>query len=780
MFSLKWIEGNLLALSHEVEEREDYFPVFVEELILLGLDKYLKFPRDVQDPLLWGKDVNQFIEYYYNRDLIARVRKGALYKEHSIEYVKEGFELKPINVKRLCEVNYFYLNDLINEALNYINSEYKAKKAIKRETALAVSYSGGKDSQVVLDLVLQVIPYKELFVIFTDTKMEFPETYLMVEWTENYYKKFYSDFRIHKVGSVFDTVELWELIGPPSRIKRWCCSVYKIAPQIKFFESISRDTFYRDILVFEGSRANESARRSCYERTSPREKTFREINLKPIFYWNTFEVFLYLFYKGLKINPLYRKGLRRVGCSVCPYASNWSEYIIYKEYPEHAQRFLSVLERYAKNLGIKDIEDIKEYISSGAWKVRAGGLGLKTSTWVEIVRNGSEMRAVIENCREEITEWMKTVGSVHILMQTKNSLQGELRVGSAVIHFNIKKKGQKDYIQFSNVEPHPAIYKKLENVLYKSAYCLHCTGCEIECPNLAITTYPKVKIDHLRCTHCNNCLNFIEKGCYVAESHGIFIQPKLKKEERMRVDRYNTFGLRRVWLESFLESGSEWFINNTLGPKQKEAVYRYFYDITLIDNKKQTTELFELLSSLIHKDPDTVWQVIWVNLCINSDLFRWYVREISWGKVWTKEELVSALEKKGITKRTAQNSINALTNTFETSPLGNWFGLKEANRTYFKKGVSNLTIWALGYALYKLKELKGWKSTSVREIFSLTEIGPYVWFGLSEESFIRKVISLKDRLLISADLVADLDNIFFYDEVNSLEVLKRAIKYVYE
>ena len=777
MFGLKWIEGNLLALSHEVEEKEDYFPVFTEELILLGLDKYLQFPRNIQYPLLWGKDVNQFVEYYYNGDLIARVKKGALYREHSIEYVKEGFELKPINVKKLCEINYFYLNDLINEALNYIYSEYQTKK--KRNNVLVVSYSGGKDSQVVLDLVLQVIPYKELFVIFTDTKMELPETYLMVEWTENHYKKFYSDFRIHRVGSVFDTAELWELIGPPSRIKRWCCSVYKIAPQIRFFETISSNIYCRDILVFEGSRANESIRRSCYERTSSREKTFREINLRPIFYWNTFEVFLYHFYKDLKINPLYRKGLRRVGCSVCPFASKWSEYIIYKEYSEHAKKFLLVLENYAKNLGIKNSEDIKEFISSGAWKVRAGGLGLKTNTWVEIVRNGSEMKAVIKNCREDITEWMKTVGRVHILMKTESEVQGELRVGSTVIYFNINKKGQRDYVQFNNIELHPAIYKKLENVLYKSAYCLHCTGCEIECPNRAITTYPKVKIDPMRCTHCNNCLSFIEKGCYVAESEKIILGGGSSEVSKMKANRYFTFGLRRPWLESFLEKGQEWFIDNTLGPDQRKAMYNYLFDADLIDKKKHITNLFEILSKLLHKDPDTVWQIIWVNLCINSDLFRWYAQEIPWGKVWTKEELISALEKKGIAKRTAQNAINALTNTFETSPLGNWFGVKESNRTYLKKGLSDVSIWALGYALYKLRELKGWKSTSIREIFSLTEAGPYIWFGLSEESFKRKVISLKDRSLIGADLVADLDNVFFYDKVSSLEVLKRAIKELY-
>jgi phosphoadenosine phosphosulfate reductase len=777
MFNLEWKNNNLLALSEKGSEKGEFFPVFFEELTILGLDKYWTFPKNVKAPLLWGRDVNQFVEYYYNGELVAKIKKGALYKEHSIKFVKEDLKLEPINIQKLLEANKPFLKDLVNEALDYINSEWKK---LKRESyAFAVSYSGGKDSQVVLDLVLQVIPYKELFVIFTDTKMELPDTYQMVDWTENFYKRFYPDFKIHRVGSVFDTLELWRVLGPPSRIKRWCCSVYKIAPQIKFFEQISLSNPFKTIVVFEGTRAEESAKRSKYERTSFREKTFREINLKPIFYWNTFEVFLYHFYRGLKINPLYRKGFRRVGCSVCPFSSTWSEYLIQKEYSDHAKKFLAILENYAKNMGVANEEELKEYISSGAWKARAGGLGLESDTWVEIVKDGSQLKAVIKNCKEEITEWMKTAGKVHILEKDENSTKGELRVSESVIHFEIKKDGDKHYVEFKNVEPHPAVYKKLENVLYKSAYCVHCTGCEIECPYQAVVTYPKVFVDPLKCTHCGNCLEFIDRGCYAAESDKIVLGGGIKKRSKMKVNRYFTFGLRKPWLESFLERGAEWFVTNTLGSEQKKAMNNYLFDSELIDKKKNPTALFNILSKLLDKEPETVWQVVWVNLCIHSDLFKWYVTEIPWGKVWQKDELVEKLTEKGIAQRTARNAINALTNTFETSPLGNWFGKfagkNKRDKRYYKAGTSDISIWALGYALYKLKELKGWKGTSVREIFELTDAGPYVWFGLTRDSFIKKLRSLKVRKLIGADLVADLDNIHFRDDIKPIHILERAL-----
>jgi len=679
MFKLSWGEDNFLVLSPS-GVHDDYFPVFAEELIILGLDKYFDFPTNTRSPLLWGKDIGSYILYYKNGEVVAKIKKGALFREHKIMEVKKDVFLEPVNLEKLCELNYKYISDLINEALDYIYQEKKRFK--KKGYTFAISYSGGKDSQVVLDLVLQVIPPDGLSIIFTDTKMELPDTYYMVEWTEKFYGKLYPNFKIHKVGSVFDTLELWELIGPPSRIKRWCCNVYKIAPQIRFLSNFIPNSNNKTLVVFEGTRAEESPIRGCFSRTSLREKTFREINIRPVFRWSTFEIFLYHFLRGLEINPLYKKGFRRVGCSVCPFSSSWSEYLIWKLYPFYTQKYLSILEKFARNMGVINEEEMKEYISSGAWKVRAGGLGLESNTWVEVVRNGSELKAVIENGREKITEWIKTVGKVHILDEKENHTIGELRVGKAIIHFMIKKEGNKQFVVFKNVDPHPVIYKKLENVLYKSAYCLHCTSCEIECPHNALITYPEVKVNSILCSHCGNCLEFVDKGCYVAESSNMFLQKKLKRGETMRIDRYNTFGLRRNWLENFLEKGKDWLIDNTLGPKQKDAISKYLLDAELIDNKKNLTDSFKFLSQLFTKDLKSVWQIVWINLCINSDLFNWYVTEIPWGRSWKKDELVTLLKEKGAAERTARNAINALTNTFESSPLGEWFGKKE-NKVYW-------------------------------------------------------------------------------------------------
>ncbi len=764
------MQGDILIFS-DTDKEEDYFPVFYEELDFLGFKDFWKYP-ECKEPLLWGKDAGAYIEYWYKGKLVAKVRKGALFKKHSIQYVEKGLQLEPMDLEKLKSLYESHIRDLTNEALDYINMEVEKFKEFGH--GLVVSYSGGKDSQVVIDLVLQVVPYKDLYVVFTDTKMELDDTYKTVELTEEYYRKFFPDFKIHVVSSPFETAELWELFGPPSRLKRWCCSVYKIAPQVKFLDRLG-NAGSNSVLVFEGTRASESKTRANSCRTSPREKTFREINIRPVFHWRDFDVYMYILLKELPLNPLYRKGFRRVGCSVCPFASNWSEYLIENLYPHRAERFIRVLENYAYNMGVEKQEELIEYISSGAWKMRAGGVGLKSEQSVEFLREENSLKAVLKGRRENFFEWVKTVGTLHLLEEKDGYKKGELRVGDAVIKFAYKEKGDITRIEFHDLEPHPVLYSKLEKVLYKTTYCLHCTGCEVECPHSAVITYPKVVVNSSKCTHCGNCLDFLPTGCYVAESVKISIAGGMKKERNMKVNRYLTFGLRGRWLHEFMEIGSKWLIDNTLGVEQKKAMNNYLFDIGLIDKNKQITEFFHTLQKVFIKDTEAFWQIVWVELCINSDLFRFYVEEVPWGKVWTKEELVKKLvEEKGVAERTARNGINSLTNTLEESPLGQWFGRKEGKGQYFKVGTDKVSSLVVGYALYRLKDIKGWRGTTIRELARIKE-GPIAWLGIPKEILRYKILSLKNIKLVDADLVADLDNIFFYD-FDSKGFLKEVVR----
>ena len=190
----------------------------------------------------------------------------------------------------------------------------------------------------------------------------------------------------------------------------------------------------------------------------------------------------------------------------------------------------------------------------------------------------------------------------------------------------------------------------------------------------------------------------------------------------MGYDRYRTFGLRREWLESFLEGGFEWFSECSLGPYQKKAFLNYLKDAWIID-ANDFTDIGEYVTKLMKKDKETAWQAVWVNLCLNSDLFRWYVNTVKWGETFTKEKLVRELTCEGIKQRTAQNAINSLINTFETSPLGEWFGKRLEKKTYIKKGletVSKELVWYISNMLMVTDEYLAHKS-----------------LGISKEEFLR-------------------------------------------
>ena len=64
--------------------------------------------------------------------------------------------------------------------MDFINEQYE-KYQDKPISGYVVAFSGGKDSQVILDLVSRVIPPEKYTVVFTNTGMELPCTIDTVE-----------------------------------------------------------------------------------------------------------------------------------------------------------------------------------------------------------------------------------------------------------------------------------------------------------------------------------------------------------------------------------------------------------------------------------------------------------------------------------------------------------------------------------------------------------------------------------------------------------------------
>ena len=95
------------------------------------------------------------------------------------------------------------------------------------------SFSGGKDSQVVLDLCTRAIPPTEFEVIYSDTGYELPPSLELYKDVEQYYHKKFPALKFSMARNHESVLNYWDKIGTPSDNHRWCCSVMKTAPFIE-------------------------------------------------------------------------------------------------------------------------------------------------------------------------------------------------------------------------------------------------------------------------------------------------------------------------------------------------------------------------------------------------------------------------------------------------------------------------------------------------------------------------------------------------------------------
>ena len=146
-----------------------------------------------------------------------------------------------------------------------------------------------------------------------------------------------------------DFEELCKLIGPPSRVMRWCCTVFKTGTIQKKIRSLYRDK--KQILTFYGIRRSESVSRSKYERESDSPKITKQRIISPIIDWMDFDIWLYILTTGIDFNDAYRLGYARVGCWCCPNNSGWSEFLSKVHMHEQSKHFREMLIDFATSIG---------------------------------------------------------------------------------------------------------------------------------------------------------------------------------------------------------------------------------------------------------------------------------------------------------------------------------------------------------------------------------------------------------------------------------------------
>lgn len=518
--------------SHGKYISTDIRPVFPEERLLLEIliDEPFKFSKNS----VWNAQGNRYVIDGKKlnltvKDLMKKPAKSVIKDLEKYEQENKDTYLEFNKyIEKFINANKERYNNIVTEATDYIIKEKEGYK----DDEMFVSFSGGKDSTVVSDLVIKALGKPEIIHIFGDTTLEFPMTMSYAKRFKESHIRTPLIFARNKEKNFYD---LCEVVGPPSRVMRWCCIIFKTGAITKKISTVFKSK--TKVLTFYGVRRSESISRSKYDRTSDSPKITRQKVASPIIDWTDFDIWLYLLTNNIDFNDAYKVGYSRVGCWCCPNNSSWSQYLASIYMPEEHEKWRNQLITFAKKVGKPDPE---EYIDSGNWKARQGGNGVEYSekTFVKFKPCADEAEAINYELKREITEelyeffkpfgWVnkdmgnKRLGEVFIVDRNNNPilrLQG--RIGSKNLKISIIK------LPFKCRSLKEA-KSKVDCQITKYQMCLGCLACESVCKHdavkvkkaahkneLVFKTGESYKIDDEKCKRCGECVAHFDGGCYM-------------------------------------------------------------------------------------------------------------------------------------------------------------------------------------------------------------------------------------------------------------------------
>lgn len=235
------------------------------------------------------------------------------------------------------------LEEKIDHSIALIRKAEKLALAMQPDEGFQVGFSGGKDSQVVLELVkMSGVKYRAVYNVTTNDPAD------NVRFIKHHYPDV--EFSIPE-KSYF---QLIEQKGVPTMFNRWCCAIFKESSGVGY-------------VVLTGIRKEESSKRAKYdevkkwtrskkEQEKPdldkmEDNEFRCVGGKdkfmvyPILEWTEKDVWDFIALRGLPVNPCY-KTHKRVGCVFCPFARSKEIRDYCKTHPQLKAAFIHAIERY--------------------------------------------------------------------------------------------------------------------------------------------------------------------------------------------------------------------------------------------------------------------------------------------------------------------------------------------------------------------------------------------------------------------------------------------------
>ncbi len=243
---------------------------------------------------------------------------------------------------------------------------------------IVCTYSGGKDSDVLLELFLRSgVPFE---VHNSHTTADAPETVYHI-------RKKFKELEERGIKCTIQRPELsmWQLIPkkkmPPTRTRRYCCAYLKetactermIATGVRWDESNARkerggmeiitrkkedkivlqasdfiegqQEEYKQMNLFEENQEvmlmnDNNKKRLFFERCQVKAKSV----CNPIVNWTTRELWKYIEAEKIEVNKLYYCGFDRVGCIGCPMADK-KRYFEFSVFPKYREMYIRAFKR---------------------------------------------------------------------------------------------------------------------------------------------------------------------------------------------------------------------------------------------------------------------------------------------------------------------------------------------------------------------------------------------------------------------------------------------------
>ena len=273
----------------------------------------------------------------------------------------------------------------------YERYRWAAKEAERLfDMPLVVRYSGGKDSDVILQLAKESgVPFR---VTHNLTTADPPDNVY-------YIRRVFAALREEGIDCRINVPRrsLWRIMREtlviPSRIMRVCCSELKerrmpdapyIVTGVRWAESAGRRAKSGIAMVYtareRGVEEKAAAAGLLTTDDASSRRLFEQCQLRgvrvlnPIIDWSDDDVWSYLHSRGIEGNPLYKEGWTRIGCVGCPLAGRRARELAFARYPKLYKAWRDaiayVIER-RKEMGNpmflegKEVESVEDVL--GAW-----------------------------------------------------------------------------------------------------------------------------------------------------------------------------------------------------------------------------------------------------------------------------------------------------------------------------------------------------------------------------------------------------------------------------